>query len=178
MLGLPLLEAGKPVATERLIDLLWNDPAPPRPARRCMLRSLVAEKRMLFLLDNASDADQIRPLLPGSLGCVVLVTSRNQLTGLVATEGAHSLTLGLLSSADSWQLLAGRLGHPRMQAEPQAVARLIELCAGLPLALAVAAARAAAQPGSRGMGRGGRWCRRWRRRLAGEPAQARAVATR
>jgi tetratricopeptide (TPR) repeat protein len=112
-----------------------------------LFRSLLADRRMLIILDNARDADQVRPLLPGSRGSVVVVTSRNQLTGLVAIEGAHAMTLGLLNPQESRQLLVSRLGPERVAAEPQATAQLIELCAGLPLALAIVAARAAAQPG-------------------------------
>ncbi|GIH08541.1 SARP family transcriptional regulator [Rhizocola hellebori] len=115
-------------------------------AQSGLFRSLLADKRVLVILDNARDADQVRPLLPGSRGSVVLVTSRNQLTGLVATEGAHAMTLGLLNPTEARQLLVSRLGQARMTAEPQAAAKLIELCAGLPLALAIVAARAAAQP--------------------------------
>lgn len=101
---------------------------------------------MLVILDNAREASQVRPLLPGSPGCLVVVTSRNELAGLVATEGAHPLTLDVLSDADARDLLSRRLGAARVAAEPLAVAELIGLCARLPLALGVAAARAAAQP--------------------------------
>ncbi|HCT80492.1 MAG TPA: hypothetical protein DGT23_28795, partial [Micromonosporaceae bacterium] len=111
-----------------------------------LFRSLMADKRVLIILDNARDADQVRPLLPGSPGCVVLVTSRNQLTGLVATEGAHSLALGLLNAAEARQLLIRRLGEARVVAEPEATEELIVLCSGLPLALAIASARAATHP--------------------------------
>jgi DNA-binding SARP family transcriptional activator len=111
-----------------------------------LYRSLVAQRRILVLLDNAKDADQVRPLLPGSPACLVVVTSRQQLSGLVATHGAQPLTLGLLTPSESRQLLEGRLGKARVVAEPQAVDDIISLCAGLPLALAIVAARAAIQP--------------------------------
>jgi DNA-binding SARP family transcriptional activator/tetratricopeptide (TPR) repeat protein len=114
-----------------------------------LYRSILAGKRVLVLLDNAHNADQVRALLPGSSGCTVLVTSRARLDGLVATVGARVLTLDALSQAESRELIARRLGASRVQAEPQAVAELARLCGGLPLGLTVAAARAAARPGFR-----------------------------
>jgi tetratricopeptide (TPR) repeat protein/transcriptional regulator with XRE-family HTH domain len=111
-----------------------------------LYRSLLAGRRMLVMLDNAADEEQVRPLLPGSPGCLALVTSRRQLAGLAAAEGAALITLDCLSAADARQLLAARLGHGRVAAEPHAVSDLVRLCAGLPLALAIAAARAAARP--------------------------------
>ncbi|SCL31869.1 NB-ARC domain-containing protein [Micromonospora rhizosphaerae] len=111
-----------------------------------LYRSLLADRRVLVVLDNASDADQVRPLLPGSPGCLVVVTSRNQLPGLVAAEGAHPLTLGLLSTDDARQMLARRLGPERVAAEPRSVDDIIARCAQLPLALAIVAARAATHP--------------------------------
>jgi DNA-binding SARP family transcriptional activator len=116
-------------------------------AQAALYRSLLAGRRMLVVLDNARDASQVRPLLPGAPGCLVLITSRNQLTPLVAAEGAHPLLLDLLSDAEAADLLARRLGSARVQAEPGAVAQVIERCARLPLALAVVAARAAHRPG-------------------------------
>ncbi|MEE6261633.1 AfsR/SARP family transcriptional regulator [Plantactinospora sonchi] len=112
-----------------------------------LYRSLVAGRRMLIVLDNAVDAAQVRPLLPGGDGCVVLVTSRNQLPGLVAVDGARVLTLGLLSAAESRELLARRLGSDRIAAEPEAADEIVTGCARLSLALVVVAARAAAHPG-------------------------------
>ncbi|MEV4387548.1 tetratricopeptide repeat protein [Micromonospora sp. NPDC049580] len=116
------------------------------PAQVGLYRSLLAGRRMLVLLDNARDADQVRPLLVGSPTCLVLVTSRNLLAGLVATEGARPVGVELLSAAEAWQLLARRLGADRLAVEPQAVDEIIERCARLPLALAVLAARSAANP--------------------------------
>jgi len=116
-------------------------------AQAGLYRSLLAGKRVLVVLDNAKDAGQARPLLPGSPGSLAIVTSRNQLTGLVATDGASALTLDLLGSADARRLLASRLGSRRVAGEPEAVDVIIAGCARLPLALTIAAARAAASPG-------------------------------
>jgi DNA-binding SARP family transcriptional activator len=121
-------------------------PADPQ-AQAALYRSVLADKRVLIVLDNARDADQVRPLLPGSPGCLVLVTSRTQLTGLVAAEGAHLLPLDVLDQSEAHELLASRLGPDRLVAEPRAVGGLVELCGRLPLALAITAARAAARPG-------------------------------
>jgi tetratricopeptide (TPR) repeat protein/transcriptional regulator with XRE-family HTH domain len=115
-------------------------------AQAALYRSLLTERRMLVLLDNARDAEQVRPLLPGTPGCLVLVTSRNQLTGLIAGAGAVPVPLDLLSPDEARDLLAQRLGTDRTVAEPTAVEEVIERCARLPLALAVVAARAAIQP--------------------------------
>jgi DNA-binding SARP family transcriptional activator len=115
-------------------------------AQAALYRSLLASRRMLIVLDNARDAQQVRPLLPGGPGCLVLVTSRHQLAGLVALEAASPLVLDLLSAAEAHDLLARRIGVDRVSAEPEALARIIDCCARLPLALAIAAARAATSP--------------------------------
>jgi DNA-binding SARP family transcriptional activator/Tfp pilus assembly protein PilF len=118
------------------------------PAQVGLYRSLLAGRRVLVVLDNARDADQVRPLLPGAAGCLAVVTSRNQLAGLVATEGAQPLRLDLPSVAEARELLARRLGADRVAAEPAAVDEIIARCARLPLALAVVAASAAIHPES------------------------------
>ena len=117
------------------------------PAQAALYRSLLAGKRVLVVLDNARDAEQVRPLLPGSAGCLAIVTSRSDLAGLVAAEGAYPVSLDLLPPAEAGELLARRLGEARVASEQSAVSEIIERCARLPLALAIAAARAAARPG-------------------------------
>ncbi|MEU5946734.1 BTAD domain-containing putative transcriptional regulator [Micromonospora sp. NPDC047465] len=119
---------------------------PTLEAQTGMYRSLLAGKRILVLLDNARDADQVRPLLPGTPGNLALVTSRSQLAGLVAAEAAHPITVGLLPHAAARQMLAARLGADRVAAEPEATEAIITRCARLPLALAIVAARAATYP--------------------------------
>jgi DNA-binding SARP family transcriptional activator len=115
--------------------------------RAALFRSLLNGKRVLIVLDNARDPDQVRPLLPGSPGSLVLVTSRSQLTGLVVAEGATPLTLDVLTEEEAHELLGRRLGKDVVAAEPEAASELISLCARLPLALGVAAGRAATRPG-------------------------------
>lgn len=115
-------------------------------AQAALFRSLLAGRRLLVLLDNARDAAQVRPLLPGASGCVALVTSRSRLTGLASADGAHPLTLDVLTPPEALSALALRVGDARVAAEPQAAAEIVSLTAGLPLALAVVAARAAAHP--------------------------------
>ncbi|MFF4505789.1 BTAD domain-containing putative transcriptional regulator [Streptomyces sp. NPDC001401] len=110
-----------------------------------LYRSLLSGRRVLVVLDNARDADQVRPLLPGAPGCLALVSSRSPLTGLAAAEGAHLLALDLLTAEECRELLAARLGVARVAAEAAAVDEIVVRCAGLPLALAVVAARAAAR---------------------------------
>ena len=116
------------------------------PARSALFRSLLAGRRALVVLDNAADAGQVRPLLPASPGCMAVVTSRERLTGLVATSGAHLINLDLLSTDEARRLLTGRLGEHRVAAEPEAADKIIGACSHLPLALAIAAARALADP--------------------------------
>ncbi|HZM83143.1 MAG TPA: BTAD domain-containing putative transcriptional regulator [Candidatus Limnocylindrales bacterium] len=115
-------------------------------AQAALYRSLLAGKRMLIVLDNARDAEHARPLLPGMPGCLVMVTSRNELTGLLAAEGAHSITLDLMTGGEAHDLLAARLGAQRVQAEPDAAAQIITRCSRLPLPLTIMAARAVTRP--------------------------------
>ena len=110
-----------------------------------LYRGLLAGRRVLVVLDNALDAEQVRPLLPPAPGCLVLVTSRNRLAGLAA-EDARLTMLGVLAGSESRDLLALGLGGRRAAAEPAATGELVALCGGLPLALCDAAARATARP--------------------------------
>ena len=109
-----------------------------------LYRSLVAGRRILLVLDNARDTDQVMDLLPGSGRSTVLITSRNRLTGLVAGRGAETLSLDVLDDHDARTLLLARLGR---DAEGPEVDEVVAACAGLPLALGIVAARAATQPG-------------------------------
>jgi len=115
-------------------------------ARAALYRSVTAGQRLLVVLDNARDVEQVDPLLPGSPGCLVIVTSRNRLSELSVTHSAHLLTLDLLPAADVRDFLGRRIGAARLAAEPGAVDEIVAYCGGLPLALAIVAARAVAQP--------------------------------
>ena len=114
--------------------------------RQSVYRSRLAGTKTLIVLDNAGGPDQVRPLLPGAPGCLVIVTSRNQLAGLIAADGAQAIVLDVLTSGEAHHVLARRLGPDRVAAEPAAAGELARLCARLPLALAVTGARAAARP--------------------------------
>lgn len=110
-------------------------------------RHLIAPHRMLIILDNARDAEQVQPLLPAGSDSVVVVTSRHRLDSLVVHERASTLALDVLSEPESVSLLGEVLGPERLDREPAAVRRLVELCERLPLALRIAGARLAGQPG-------------------------------
>ncbi|MEU2616004.1 tetratricopeptide repeat protein [Micromonospora sp. NPDC007271] len=115
-------------------------------AQAGLYRSLLADRRVLVVLDNVRDAEQVRPLLPGAPGCAAVVVSRNQLPGLVVAEGARPLRLAPLPRSECRELIARRLGAARVAGEPAAVEAIIDACGRLPLALAIVAARAAAHP--------------------------------
>ncbi len=115
-------------------------------ARTVLYRSLLAERRVLIVLDNADTADQVRPLLPGAAGCVVVVTSRAGLDGLAVNPGATRITLDLFTEAEALDLVRTILGPQRAEAEAGAVSALIRMCARLPLALRIALARVTAHP--------------------------------
>jgi len=145
--------SGEPVRPGAAIaDLLSALQVPPDripdslEAQAGLYRSLLAGRRVLVLLDNAREADQVAPLLPAAPGCLVVVTSRDHLTGFVTAYGAHPLTLDVLPPDEATQVLAYRLGYDRITAEPAAVDEIVRRCAGLPLALAIVAARAAIHP--------------------------------
>ncbi|MER5864079.1 BTAD domain-containing putative transcriptional regulator [Kitasatospora sp. NPDC002040] len=105
-----------------------------------LYRTLLADKQMLILLDNARDAEQVRPLIPGAPGCAVVITSRSQLAGLVASDGACQLGLDVLDPDEARQLLGRTIGESRVVAEEEAARRLVRLCGGLPLAIRIAGA--------------------------------------
>lgn len=145
--------SGQPLTPTAVIrDFLAALQVPPQQipedlaAQAALYRSLLAGRHMLVLLDDARDADQVAPLLPAGPGCMVVVTSRDQLAGLVLSYGARPLTLDLLPPDEARRLLTHRLGHDRVAADPAATAEIVRRCAGLPLALAIVAARAAIHP--------------------------------
>lgn len=111
-----------------------------------LYRTVLSGKRILLLLDNARDAAQVRPLLPGASDCIAIVTSRSRLIGLVAADAAYPLHLSTLSTSEAGALLARRIGKERITAEAKAVEEIISRCSRLPLALALMAARAATMP--------------------------------
>jgi DNA-binding SARP family transcriptional activator/tetratricopeptide (TPR) repeat protein len=111
-------------------------------AQTALYRSLLAGRRVLVLLDNARDTEQVRPLLPGTAGCLVIVTSRSQLSSLVALDQAQPLPLDVLPDAEARAFLTDRIGAARVAAEPAEVAVIVRRCGGLPLALTIVAARA------------------------------------
>jgi DNA-binding SARP family transcriptional activator len=145
--------SGPPLAAEaalaRFLGALGvpQDQVPADPAdRTALFRSIVTGRKMLLLLDNASSADQVRPLLPSEPGCLVLVTSRGDLRGLSVDPGADLVSLGVLTTQESRAVLAELLDEHRTQAEPEALAGLADACAHLPLALRIAGANLAADP--------------------------------
>ncbi len=114
-----------------------------------LFRTLLTGQRVLVLLDDAVSPDQVRPLLPGSSGCLVVVTSRERMLGLVARDGARQVSLEVLTPAESADLLTQLLGPRRTGAEPEATAELAAACAHLPLALRIAAANLVSHAGHR-----------------------------
>jgi DNA-binding SARP family transcriptional activator/Tfp pilus assembly protein PilF len=129
----------------RALGVPGQDIPPGQDERAARYRSLMTGRRMLVMLDNASEAEQVRPLLPAAPGCAVLVTSRDGLAGLVARDGAARLELDLLPLDEAVALLGELIGE-RAEAEPEAAAMLAASCCRLPLALRVAAELAAARP--------------------------------
>ncbi|NUT47590.1 MAG: hypothetical protein HOV94_09830, partial [Saccharothrix sp.] len=116
-------------------------------AQTGLYRSLLHDRAVLVVLDNVSDADQVRPLLPGSPRCVVLVTSRNRLSSLSARDGAHRVGLAPLAAADSLRLLARVVGDGRIADDPTSAAEITEKCAHLPLAIRITAERISSRRG-------------------------------
>jgi DNA-binding SARP family transcriptional activator len=117
------------------------------PAQAALYRTLMAGRRVLVVLDNARDAAQVRPLLPGTAGCLTVVTSRSRLPGLIAAQGARPVSLKPLSHGEAADLLGRSIGAERVADSEEAAHELIGWCARLPLAISVAAARAAIRPG-------------------------------
>ena len=113
-------------------------------ARSALWREHAAGRRILLLLDNAVDSAQIRPLLPGAPGCLVLITSRARLASL---DGAVAILLGLPPPEDGSEMISRVLGAERVVAQPGAVDQLVEACGRLPLAMRIAAARLNNRPG-------------------------------
>ncbi|MFI8083835.1 BTAD domain-containing putative transcriptional regulator [Kitasatospora sp. NPDC086009] len=118
-----------------------------RYARAALYRALTGRRRLLVVLDNAGDAEDLADLLPAGPDCATVITSRSSLEDVVVTEGAALLRLGALPAEDALGLLEHLLTPARVRAEPEASAKVAELCDRLPLALRIAAARLAAQPG-------------------------------
>ncbi|NUT95933.1 MAG: tetratricopeptide repeat protein [Saccharothrix sp.] len=141
---------GRPVAEclRVLLDSLETSSAAPLSfdAQVGRYRSLVAGRRMLIVLDNASDSAQVQPLLPGSSANTVLVTSRDRLDGLYSSAGLHRVQLGALTRSDASDLISRRIGATRAMREPAALTELIDRCGGLPLALSVVAGRLVVHP--------------------------------
>ncbi|MFI5648314.1 ATP-binding protein [Kitasatospora sp. NPDC051705] len=146
-------DPGRPVtAPEALHHFLTSlgVPAPSVPtdpdAAAALYRSLLADRRVLVVLDNAATAAQVRPLLPGNSGSLVLVTSRSRLSGLAVRDGARRLTLGTLPEPEAVALLRAITADHRPHDDPDQLTQLARLCARLPLALRIAAERAASLP--------------------------------
>ncbi|MEU5724180.1 BTAD domain-containing putative transcriptional regulator [Micromonospora sp. NPDC047738] len=146
----------EPVAPQVVIGGLLRalgvpaDEVPPDLAERTALyRTLLADRAVLVLLDNVRSAEQVRPLLPGSNRCAVVVTSRDELAGLVARDGARRIILTPLTAPEGRDLLRRTLGADRVEAEPAAATMLTMLCDGLPLALRLAAERMSRHPDTR-----------------------------
>ncbi|TDU04285.1 DNA-binding SARP family transcriptional activator [Streptomyces sp. 846.5] len=110
-----------------------------------LYRTLLADRQMLIVLDNARDAEQVRPLIPGAQGCAVVITSRSQLAGLVASDGARRLALDVLDPDEACHLLASIIGECGVAADEEAARRLVQLCGGLPLAIRIAGANLVAR---------------------------------
>ncbi|MFF4903033.1 ATP-binding protein [Streptomyces sp. NPDC001068] len=115
--------------------------------RSALFRQRTASRRLVAVLDNARDEEQVRPLLPASPGCLAIITSRNRLSGLAATEGCTLVGLNIWDENEALSALTARIGEERCGAEPGAAAELVRLCGYLPLAVAVVGAQLSAAPG-------------------------------
>ncbi|WP_411079654.1 BTAD domain-containing putative transcriptional regulator [Streptomyces sp. cmx-18-6] len=112
-----------------------------------LYRTLLADRRMLIVLDNVRDAEQVRPLIPGAQGCAVVITSRSQLAGLVSNDGARRIGLDVLDPDEARRLLGTIIGECRVAAEEEAARSLVRVCGGLPLAIRIAGANMVARTG-------------------------------
>jgi len=146
-------DPGQPAVPEEVLDRFLRDLGVPATAipvhldeRASLYRSLLATRRMLVVLDNAATAGQIRPLLPGTAHCLVLVTSRSRLSGLIARDGAYRLGLDILLEEDAVALMGAVTARYRGHDRRHELVELARLCARLPLALRIAAERAASRP--------------------------------
>ncbi len=129
----------------RFLRDLGTDPARiPADAeeRAALYRSLLTDRKVLIVLDDARDAAHVRPLLPGSASCAVLVTTRSRMPDLA---GSRFIDLDVLERGEAWNMFAGIIGDSRAKAEPEATDEVLTACAGLPLAIRIAAARLAAR---------------------------------
>ncbi|WP_240490672.1 ATP-binding protein [Amycolatopsis vancoresmycina] len=146
-------DPGTPITAEQALDRFIRalDVPPSRipadlEAKSSLYRSLLANRRVLVVLDNAESVGQVRPLIPGADGCRVVVTSRSRLAGLMARDGAQRVTLEVLPESESVELITAITADYRGQDDPADIAELARLCACLPLALRIAAERAATRP--------------------------------
>ncbi|MEV7216248.1 BTAD domain-containing putative transcriptional regulator [Kitasatospora cineracea] len=128
------------------LGIAHEDLPPTLAGRAALYRRATTGRRLLVLVDNARESEQVRPLLPAGADSAALVTSRHRMLGLVASELARPVPLSVLGPEESSALLARVLGPARIAAEPGAARELAALCDGLPLALRIAAAKAAADP--------------------------------
>ncbi|MCZ7437725.1 tetratricopeptide repeat protein [Micromonospora sp. WMMC241] len=146
-------DPGQPSRPEEVLDRFLRALGIPPSAvpadlddRAALYRSRLSDRRVLVLLDNAATVRQVRPLLPGTSSCLVIVTSRSKLSGLVSRDGGRRLTLPMLSDGDAVKLLHEVTADYRAGDDPEELAELARLCARLPLALRIAAERAASRP--------------------------------
>ncbi|MFF3441455.1 ATP-binding protein [Streptosporangium sp. NPDC002721] len=146
-------DPGPPVTPDQALEqflLALGVPATVIPndveIKSSLYRSILADRQMLVILDNAGTVGQVRPLMPGTSRSLVIVTSRSRLSGLIVRDGAHRTTLETLTESESVELLAATTADYRSGDQPAEIAELARLCAYLPLALRIAAERAASRP--------------------------------
>ncbi|WP_121715607.1 BTAD domain-containing putative transcriptional regulator [Streptomyces sp. E5N91] len=138
-----------PAAMAEVLGALGARPGvlPENPAELAALyRAELAGRRLLLVLDDADDCEQVRPLLPAAPGCLTIVTSRRRLEGLTVTDNARLLLLPPMTGQEGMELLEQRLGADRVRDERKAAEEIVDLCGGLPLAMAVVCARALLHP--------------------------------